>query len=126
MRFRVVGQRLDEHGDAPGRVALVDHALEGVRVGVVTRALGDRPLDVVLGHARVARLLDGGGERGVTSGIAAAPSRAATWIARASFVKSWPRLASAAPFLCLMEDHLEWPDMGFSLGRYWSQWMKPG
>jgi len=40
------------------------------------------------------------------------PSRAATWIARASFVKSWPRLASAAPFLCLMEDHLEWPDMG--------------
>ena len=65
----------DEHGHAPGRVALVDHALEGVGVSVVTGALGDRPLDVVLGHARVARLLDGGGERGVTGGIAAALAR---------------------------------------------------
>jgi hypothetical protein len=27
-------------------------------------------------------------------------------------VKTLPRLASAAPFLCLMEAHLEWPDMG--------------
>src|SRR6266542_1915850 len=39
------------------------------------------------------------------------PSRAATMIARASFEKSWPRFASAAPFLCLMEDHLLCPDM---------------
>src|SRR5215217_2578410 len=37
------------------------------------------------------------------------PSRAATWIARASFVKSCPRLASVAFFLCLIEAHLEWP-----------------
>ena len=35
------------------------------------------------------------------------PSRAATVIARASFVKSLPRLASVAPFLCLIEDHFE-------------------
>ena len=35
------------------------------------------------------------------------PSRAATVIARASLVKSLPRLASAAPFLCLIEDHFE-------------------
>ena len=35
------------------------------------------------------------------------PSRAATVIARASLLKSLPRLASAAPFLCLIEDHLE-------------------
>ena len=35
------------------------------------------------------------------------PSRAATVIARVSLVKSAPRLASAAPFLCLIEDHLE-------------------
>ena len=28
-------------------------------------------------------------------------------IARESFEKSLPRLASAAPFLCLIEDHLE-------------------
>src|SRR2546425_4904490 len=38
------------------------------------------------------------------------PSRAATMIARESFEKSWPRFASAAPFLCLMLDHLLCPD----------------
>src|SRR5262249_57198927 len=31
-------------------------------------------------------------------------------IARESFEKSWPRLAAAAPFLCLMLDHLLCPD----------------
>jgi hypothetical protein len=35
------------------------------------------------------------------------PSFAATMIARDSFEKSCPRLASAAPFLCLIELHLE-------------------
>src|SRR5919205_1949711 len=39
------------------------------------------------------------------------PSRAATMIARESFEKSWPRFASAAPFLCLIDDHLLCPDM---------------
>src|SRR6266436_518652 len=39
------------------------------------------------------------------------PSRAATMIARVSFEKSLPRLASAAPFLCLIELHLLCPDM---------------
>src|SRR2546422_3310659 len=38
------------------------------------------------------------------------PSFAATMIARESFEKSWPRLASAAPFLCLIDDHLLCPD----------------
>src|SRR5437868_4178958 len=38
------------------------------------------------------------------------PSRAATMIARASFEKSLPRFASAAPFLCLIDDHLLCPD----------------
>src|SRR5881397_1274078 len=38
------------------------------------------------------------------------PSRAATISARASFEKSFPRLASAAPFLCLIELHLLCPD----------------
>ena len=32
-------------------------------------------------------------------------------IARESFEKSWPRLASATPFLCLIDDHLLCPDM---------------
>src|SRR5438552_2196616 len=38
------------------------------------------------------------------------PSFAATMIARASFEKSFPRFASAAPFLCLIVDHLLCPD----------------
>ena len=37
----------------------------------------------------------------------APPSLAATMMARESFEKSLPRFASAAPFLCLIEDHLE-------------------
>ena len=39
------------------------------------------------------------------------PSLAATMMARESFEKSWPRFLSVAPFLCLMEAHLEWPDI---------------
>src|SRR4029078_12980248 len=39
------------------------------------------------------------------------PSFAATMIARASFEKSLPRFASAAPFLCLIVDHLLCPDI---------------
>src|SRR5258708_37257464 len=38
------------------------------------------------------------------------PSFAATMIARESLEKSLPRLASAAPFLCLIDDHLLCPD----------------
>src|SRR6187431_3078919 len=38
------------------------------------------------------------------------PSFAATMIARESLEKSLPRFASAAPFLCLIEDHLLCPD----------------
>src|SRR5579885_2180136 len=40
------------------------------------------------------------------------PFFAATMIAFESFEKSCPRLASAAPFLCLIEDHLLCPDTG--------------
>src|SRR3954454_24066433 len=38
------------------------------------------------------------------------PSFAATMMARESFEKSLPRFASAAPFLCLIDDHLLCPD----------------
>src|SRR5690349_16318921 len=38
------------------------------------------------------------------------PSFAATMSARVSLEKSLPRFASAAPFLCLIEDHLLCPD----------------
>src|SRR5215471_16666695 len=41
----------------------------------------------------------------------APPSLAATMIARVSFEKSLSRFASAAPFLCLIDDHLLCPDM---------------
>src|SRR5574341_252794 len=39
------------------------------------------------------------------------PMRAAIVISRISLVKSVPRLASSAPFLCLIVAHLECPDM---------------
>src|SRR3954447_7390024 len=39
------------------------------------------------------------------------PARAATVNSLMRRVKTLPRLASAAPFLCLMVCHLEWPDM---------------
>ena len=45
------------------------------------------------------------------------PRRAATVISLISLVKSLPRLASLAAFLCLIVLHLEWPDMD-DFGRY--------
>src|SRR5207244_12017940 len=48
--------------------------------------------------------------RGFMSG-SPPPARAATVNSLIRRVKILPRLASAAPFLCLMECHLEWPDM---------------
>ena len=39
------------------------------------------------------------------------PFLAATVISLIRRVNSLPRLASSAPFLCLMVCHLEWPDM---------------
>src|SRR5512145_3028014 len=39
------------------------------------------------------------------------PARAATVSSLMMRVKILPRLASAAPFLCLIECHFEWPDM---------------
>src|SRR5438105_5933152 len=49
------------------------------------------------------------------------PSFAATMIARVSFVKSLPRFASAAPFLCLIEDHLLCPDKAHLLEEQFVQ-----
>src|ERR1051325_9395830 len=48
------------------------------------------------------------------------PMRAATVISLRMRVKIFPRLASAAPFLCLMVLHLLWPDIeecSLRLGR---------
>src|SRR5271170_3781891 len=51
--------------------------------------------------------------RGLPSG-SPPPWRAAMVISRMRRVKILPRLASRAPFLCLIVAHLEWPDMGTS------------
>src|SRR5512133_788071 len=48
--------------------------------------------------------------RGFESG-SPPPARAATAISLMMRVKMRPRFASAAPFLCLMVCHLEWPDI---------------
>src|SRR6476620_6443790 len=48
--------------------------------------------------------------RGLAS-MSPPPLRAATVNSLMMRVKIFPRLASAAPFLCLMVCHLEWPDM---------------
>src|SRR5277367_2868292 len=47
--------------------------------------------------------------RGLPSG--SPPDLAAIVISLISWVKTFPRLASAAPFLCLIVAHFEWPDM---------------
>src|SRR5450759_162627 len=48
--------------------------------------------------------------RGLVSG-SPPPARAATVNSLITRVKTRPRLASAAPFLCLIVAHFEWPDM---------------
>src|SRR6266850_1329782 len=53
------------------------------------------------------------------------PSFAATMIARESLEKSLPRLASAAPFLCLIDDHLLCPDTHRLLDRPQEQLVHP-
>src|SRR5712691_9434085 len=47
------------------------------------------------------------------------PRRAAIDISRMILVKTLPRLASRAPFLCLMDAHLECPDIGSLLETAW-------
>src|SRR5436190_7756350 len=53
------------------------------------------------------------------------PSFAATMIARDSFEKSLPRFASAAPFLCLIDDHLLCPDTHRLLHGFEEQFVDP-
>src|SRR6476661_8646034 len=49
------------------------------------------------------------------------PERAATVISLINFVNSLPRLASSAPFLCLILCHFECPDIEFR--SFWSLWV---
>ena len=70
----VVGEGLDEDGDAARAVALERDLLESVRVAAAGAAL-DRALDGVGGHVLVAGLVDGEAEAGVHGGVAAAFAR---------------------------------------------------
>ena len=63
----VVGERLDDDGDAARPVALVADRLVGLGVGA--RGLLDGPLDIVLGHVLGARGLDGEPQPRVHLGI---------------------------------------------------------
>src|SRR5215208_3660260 len=54
------------------------------------------------------------------------PSRAATVIARDSLVKSWPRFASTAFFLCLIDAHFEWPAMAEPYRRHQDERVEQG
>src|SRR5947209_8278282 len=53
------------------------------------------------------------------------PVLAATMIAFESFEKSCPRFASAAPFLCLIDDHLLCPDKARLPYRFEEQFVQP-
>ena len=68
----VVGDRLDQQRHASRPVALVQDRLDLLGVDAFARPLRDRPLDVVLGHRGVSRLLNGERQRGVAVGVASA------------------------------------------------------
>src|ERR1700722_17570692 len=51
--------------------------------------------------------------RGLPSGSPPPPVLAAMVISLMRRVKILPRLASSAPFLCLIVAHFEWPDMNY-------------
>jgi hypothetical protein len=91
-------------------VAFQGDFFEGVAFLVFACAAPDGALDVVFGHIFTARFFNGQPQAEVGSG-SPPPSRAAKTISRVRRVKIAPRLASAAPFLRLMVDHFECPDM---------------
>jgi hypothetical protein len=64
----VVGQRLDDQGDAAGTVALVPHFLVVGVVAAGTAAL-DRAVDPVLGHVLCPSRDDGGAQARIGSRV---------------------------------------------------------
>ena len=113
----VVGHRLDDHRGAAGAVALVgDFLVADARL--LTRAATDGALRCCRRACwppwRRRRSCAGAG----SSRDRRRRARAATVSSLMMRVKTLPRLASSAPFLCLMECHLEWPDMTDSAKAY--------
>src|SRR5207248_11632790 len=68
----VVGQGLDHDRGAARAITLVDRALDRRGVRSLPGPAVNRPLDVLLRHRRVTRLLDGEAERWVGVDVAAA------------------------------------------------------
>src|SRR5918996_4317736 len=77
----------------------------------MARSMFSRGMLFALASATIVR------SRGFFSG-SPPPLRAATVNSLMIRVNTLPRLASAAPFLCLIVCHLEWPDMGGNSRKY--------
>ena len=72
----VVGEGLNQDGDAAGAVALVAHRLELVAgAASLARALGDRPLNVAARHGGCLGLFDRRAQLEIGRRIATAPGR---------------------------------------------------
>ena len=105
----VIGGDFDQDGHAAGAVAFEGDLFVGNARQLAGTAL-DGALDVVGGHVLGLSRGHGGAQPGILFRIAAASWR--PWlISLMRRVKILPRLASSAPFLCLIVAHLEWPDM---------------
>jgi len=104
----IVGRHFDQDGN-PARTVSFKRDLFVRDSRQLAGAALDGALDVVGGH--VLRL--GRGHRSAQPGFfsGSPPLLAAMVISFISRVKILPRLASSAPFLCLIVAHLEWPDM---------------
>ena len=106
----VVGEDIDDDGDASGAVALVGDLLVGDAFELAGAALNGA-LDVFRrACSRLWLRAMAPRRRGFPSG-SPPPSLAAMVISLIRRVKIFPRLASRAPFLCLIVAHFEWPDM---------------
>src|SRR5439155_26738426 len=108
--IRVVSERFDDDGDAAGTVAsYVTSSYVAPSSSPVPRLMARSMLSFgmlfAFASATAAR------RRGLPS-ASPPPSRAAMVISLMMRVKTFPRFASGAPFLCLMVLHLLWPDMG--------------
>ena len=111
----VVGQRLDDHRDAArGRSPRRRSSRTRPRRSRCPRPSRSRGRCCPSASSAARAFSIGVLEREVRRPGRGPPSRAATMIARVSFEKSLPRFASAAPFLCLIDDHLLCPDTGVS------------
>jgi hypothetical protein len=111
----VVGGALDQDRDAARPVALHREVLVG-RALEVSVPFWIARLMLSAGMFEPLALSTAVRRRGLLSG-SPPPMRAAMVISRMILVKSLPRLASSAPFLCLIECHLECPDMAVSWQR---------